>query len=366
MSSYRSDFGSITLLAAGLGLCLAGCGSNDVPTGISGNDRPAAEVTAALPFGPFPGKTTIFVDVDNTSGLEDGSQSRPFNSIRDALAVAKNGDVVGVAPGVYAETFPQGGPNYVIDGLKNFALLGSGPKRTTIRGDHSFSLIRVQNGASAIIRGFTIEHGGQIRHSEGGGIQVLGRLDSVTLTVSNVILRDNEAVNGAAIEADGRASLQLFNVLIARNRSSNCCSVLLRGEKVYASFKHTTITQNAASFHAGGVVVEARSRLDLVNSIVWGNTLADAVTSDGARLIAAFSDVGGVLLPGRGNLSVDPRFVDPGNHDFRLRLNSPAVDAGNNVRGVSTDLFGHPRPVDGDGDGVAVIDMGAFERLAKP
>ena len=50
------------------------------------------------------------------------------------------------APGLYAEIFgPSITPNYVIDGLQNFSLVGMGPHQTIIRGDHSFSLIRVDS-----------------------------------------------------------------------------------------------------------------------------------------------------------------------------------------------------------------------------
>ncbi len=47
--------------------------------------------------------------------------------------------------------------------------------------------------------------------------------------------------------------------------------------------------------------------------------------------------------------------------DFHLRAGSPAVDAGTNVDVAPTDLDGLPRPADGNGDGSAVIDLGAYE-----
>jgi hypothetical protein len=74
--------------------------------------------------------------------------------------------------------------------------------------------------------------------------------------------------------------------------------------------------------------------------------------------------------PGVGNLDGDPRFVAPQRGDFRLRIGSPCVDAGDNTSvpmGVTTDLRGFPRFFDDlhtpdTGVGPApVVDMGAFE-----
>ncbi|HEY7481436.1 MAG TPA: hypothetical protein VH680_13060 [Gemmatimonadales bacterium] len=169
----------------------------------------SAAVGAALSFGPFPGRTTVFVDVANRTGTEDGSRAHPFNTLSEGLAAAKDGSVVGLAQGVYAQRFPSLTPNHVIDKLRNFALVGMGPERTIIRGDHSFSLIRVQNGASGRIELLTIERGGRIANSEGGGIQALGLTAPVSLIVSRVVFRDNQAVNGGAIAAEGRVTLRL-------------------------------------------------------------------------------------------------------------------------------------------------------------
>jgi hypothetical protein len=239
-----------------------------------------------------------------------------------------------------------------------------GTGESTIRGDHSFSLIRVTNGASGLIKGFTIERGGRIPNSEGGGIQVIGRPNAVTLSVQNVILQDNEAVNGGGISADGRVSLELKNVIIANNRASNCCGgAFLEGAngELKASFRNTTITANAASYLAGGVLVDNGARLNLINSIVWNNSLSEVAQVSGARASVSFSDVGERLFPGPGNISANPRFHNPASRDYRYQPSSPAIDAGTNIHAPQRDIRGLRRPVDGNGDGVAITDMGAFE-----
>jgi predicted outer membrane repeat protein len=92
--------------------------------------------------------------------------------------------------------------------------------------------------------------------------------------------------------------------------------------------------------------------------------------------------------PGEGNITGNPRFVDPANGDYRLRGISPCIDAGlNNAVGFDTadldgdgvtdefvpvDLDGNPRfrdrpatPDTGCGVG-AIVDMGAYERQQGP
>src|SRR5205823_1810213 len=64
-----------------------------------------------------------------------------------------------------------------------------------------------------------------------------------------------------------------------------------------------------------------------------------------------------------GNISADPLFVDAANGDYRVQMTSPVIDTGNNraPQMPPADIAGNPRIVDGNGDGVDHVDMGAFE-----
>jgi hypothetical protein len=65
---------------------------------------------------------------------------------------------------------------------------------------------------------------------------------------------------------------------------------------------------------------------------------------------------------GQGDLGEDPLFVSGWpDVDLHLGIGSPAIDAGDNTSCPAEDVLGNSRPVDGDDDGDAICDIGAFE-----
>ncbi len=70
-----------------------------------------------------------------------------------------------------------------------------------------------------------------------------------------------------------------------------------------------------------------------------------------------------LMSGGAQDLAKDPLLRDVANGDFKLQESSPCVDAGNNAApGTPPDDFEDvARPVDGDGNGTATVDMGAHE-----
>jgi hypothetical protein len=76
------------------------------------------------------------------------------------------------------------------------------------------------------------------------------------------------------------------------------------------------------------------------------------------------------VISGGHSLTSDPQFIDPANGDYRLKVSSPVIDAGDNTAlpvDLLADLDNLPRRTDvatrvDTGIGPApVVDMGAYE-----
>jgi hypothetical protein len=99
----------------------------------------------------------------------------------------------------------------------------------------------------------------------------------------------------------------------------------------------------------------------ITNNIVWGNESGplgypDFRGSSEPTYCCTDRWTGG----GEGNISDDPRFLDAENGDFRLRADSPCIDAGYNDPDLPEfDIAGMPRIMFGGKS--LTVDMGAYE-----
>jgi hypothetical protein len=73
---------------------------------------------------------------------------------------------------------------------------------------------------------------------------------------------------------------------------------------------------------------------------------------------------GDYTISGSHDLCVDPRLsgsLSGAEYQMTLMPDSPAVDTADNTVCPPDDLLGSPRPEDGNGDGSAICDRGAYE-----
>jgi hypothetical protein len=138
----------------------------------------------------------------------------------------------------------------------------------------------------------------------------------------------------------------------------------------------TTMAGNATPDGGGPTLDGGNGDSVLVaNSIVAPQPGTAAVGGFGART-ATFSDMcdpgnAAQPFPGDGNICAPPLLINPapGVGDFHQTAGSPTIDAGSNalVAGdLGVDADGDTRITDGNGDGNAVVDMGADESPAVP
>ncbi len=114
-------------------------------------------------------------------------------------------------------------------------------------------------------------------------------------------------------------------------------------------YSSPTITSNTITDNTYGIFNYYNSSPTIDYNDVWGNGTDYYGVADQTGI--------------NGNISADPLFVNPRAGDYHLQSGSPCIDAGSNAAPAlpSTDFEGDPRIWDGDGDSLAVVDMGADE-----
>lgn len=201
----------------------------------------------------------------------------------------------------------------------------------------------------------------------GGGVYI----DSGTVTSKNSTVSGNTAQGTTALGSDGRGggiynnggTLTLANGTVADNTAGSA-GTNGRGGGIYSNTGSTTTLRNT---------ILARNTADVGSN---GDGANGAFTSQGYNLIGdtwlAFffnqtGDQTGVANPGLGLLA------DNGGptKTHALQSGSPAIDTGNPTQPgggspacEATDQRGETRPADGDGNGTATCDIGAFEKAA--
>ncbi|MDA2910148.1 pectinesterase family protein [Nitrospiraceae bacterium AH_259_D15_M11_P09] len=286
----------------------------------------------------------------------DGSGQ--FQSIQEAIDQSSDGDTIRIKAGAYSE-------DVTVHSKEGLRLIGDGVDQVTILGLRrvgSFHIGKWPYGATDIeISGLTIhEHGGlalgifngraitlrnvrikgqlfgqevqgvQIENSVIGGSETTGVsfVDSQAVLVRNLI-HDNDH----GVKVAGKSHVRLDHNVITRSLFEG----VVVTDEAQAVLVSNTIVKNG-----GGVAFLGHSRSEVSGNIVGLNKVGFVIGPSSRALTsynALYNSEGNFLKTGPpplpapdlkadSDLILDPRFVDPGLYDFRLRTDTPLTRIG--------------------------------------
>ncbi len=193
----------------------------------------------------------------------------------------------------------------------------------------------------------------------GGGLYVTA-CEGGQVSLNRVEFRANRGVEsgGAATVAAG-CELELSNGIVWDNLAADGAGVYADGA-LWAV--NSTFADNEAAT-SGGAIYNGSSGSILINSIFYGDSAAsggdEIYFANGDASIVSHCLVDGGLAGGTQIIDADPRFVSRVGGNFRLQAGSPCINAGLNDHVdliiPAVDFDGRSRPQDG------LVDMGAFE-----
>jgi parallel beta-helix repeat protein len=212
----------------------------------------------------------------------------------------------------------------------------------------------IMSGASSLLSNCVVV--GNTANLAGGGLY-----QSAGLVTHCVMSNNVSGTVGGGLYKWSSAAGAIQNCLIAGNRAGSSAGGLYIGTSGGATVQNCTIADNVAVTWAGGLEVLVGT---VRNCIIDGNASPrqgqENVTLSGGTFVTNLTVP---LLAGAGNLTGDPGFADRAGGDYRIRGGSPAIDTADDPSSPSTDLNGLARPRDGNGDGLAAPDLGAYESL---
>jgi predicted outer membrane repeat protein len=276
-------------------------------TDLNGNRR---IINGRIDMGAYERHCIIYVDDDAPDDAwrgepeigypqEDGTEARPFDTIQEAIDIAKDGYTILVRPGVYGKIDFKG-KAITVTGTEGAAVIEAPPELT---GDHDAVTFHTGEGRGSVLKNFIIRN-------------------------SHMAISINSG------------SPKIHNITIVGNNY--------------------------------GIAAYDDSNPDISNCIFWHNRFGDLFQCE-----CRYSCIESRIHQGKGNIHVNPLFVDAANGDYHLKsegwrwntnseswtwddMTSLCIDAGDPCSPLGDELMSVPRDPDNIYGVNRHIDMGAY------
>jgi len=327
-------------------------------------------------------------------------------TLRDAITAANTDAVSGACPaGAGDDTIDLSGLGGTIllgaalPGITtNMTLRGPGAHVLTISGQDSVQVF-VVTGPTVTISDVTIAHGLAAGSGRGGGVETLA--GSVALTLSRVVITLSQGFNGGGIANDGGGTMTIVDSAIVGNTTTGNAGAGIVSAHSTLVLTNTTVAGNTNTGldRAGAGLLLSRGTATITNCTFANNVGTSTGGWEIMNLVPMEDPVGtlhlkntivanqsghgclGPITSGGHNLSDDTTCALAGPGDLQgvaaglsalgdhggptptlaLVAGSPAIDAGDAAACPPADQRGVGRPVDGDANGRAGCDIGAYE-----
>jgi len=265
--------------------------------------------------------------------------------------------------------------NTARDGAGGVSAVTANVTRCTVSGNVALAGAGGGIGAGSATVGRCTVSGNMALGGAGGGISA----GTANLTGSTVSDNTSAGNGGGGVNA---GTANLVNCTVSGNTTRGYGGGLF--VDVSGNLLNCTIAENTANT-GGGIylapnpasppILTVRNTIIALNLDYFGGNGPDVegapITSQGHNLIGAggagFTNGINGDIAGTAADPIDPRLGALANHGGptktrALLAGSPAIDAGDNDDVLFTDQRGLSRVKDGNGNGVAIVDIGAFER----
>lgn len=252
----------------------------------------------------------------------------------------------------------------------------AGPGTTVLDGDADTDgsgdgpVLSVDTATGGVrIQGFHVKNG-EAPNDEGGGLQIVSGAGKVEI-VGNLIMANTALKGGGMAVTTVTGDLFVADNVFVENVSTEPGGAMALD--IQGSAERILIANNTIEANTGGGVLckSAFSTPMLMNNIISNTLEGEGIRVEGGEEPAGdynlfwnneSGDYNLASFQGEHDLAVDPGFTDPENKDFSLLAASACIDAGNNVPWLTPlDHQLNPRIMDGDGDSIYRVDLGACE-----